>query len=199
MPRVLVAFAHPALEKSRVHRALLAAASRHPAVTVNDLYQVYPDADIDVGREQALLREHDIVLLQFPMYWYSTPPILKLWQDLVLEHGWAYGRTGHALAGKLLACAVTAGGPREAYEPGGFNRASIRQFLLPLESTTRLCRMTWLPPWIVHGTHRLDPEQITRAAAEYAELLSALAEGRIDPVRVAEADELRPIHWTGGS
>jgi glutathione-regulated potassium-efflux system ancillary protein KefG len=195
MPRLLIEFAHPALEKSRVHRALIAVAARRTDVTVNDLYQRYPDADLDVAREQALLGEHDVVMLQFPMYWYSTPPILKLWQDLVLEHGWAYGRRGHALAGKLLGCAITAGGPEEAYRPGGFNEAPIRQYLLPLESTTRLCRMTWLPPWIVHGTHRLDSTGIDAAAREYNALLAALTAGQVDPGRVADADQLVPSHW----
>ena len=53
------------------------------------------------------LLDHDVVLFQFPLFWYSTPSILKEWQDLVLEHGFAYGAEGDALDGKRMMIAVT--------------------------------------------------------------------------------------------
>ena len=74
MSKVLVLFAHPAMEKSRVHRRMLEAAPRHPDVTIHDLYETYPRMDVDVAREQELLARHDTVVFQFPFYWYSTPP-----------------------------------------------------------------------------------------------------------------------------
>ena len=61
-------------------------------VRLHDLYEAYPDFLIDVEAEQALLLEHDVIVFQHPVYWYSSPAILKEWQDLVLEHGFAYGR-----------------------------------------------------------------------------------------------------------
>ena len=94
MARVLILFAHPSLERSRVHRRLLRALPDVPEVTLHDLYEAYPRLDIDIAREQSLLLEHDVIVFQHPFYWYSTPPILKQWQDLVLEHGWAYGSKG---------------------------------------------------------------------------------------------------------
>lgn len=181
MPRVLLLFAHPALDKSRAHRRLAAEwpalRARLPGLTVHDLYEAYPDYDVDVAREQALLAAHDVVLFQFPFYWYSTPPLLKQWEDLVLEHGWAYGRTGRALEGKRCACLLTAGGRAEAYRPEGSNRFTVRQLLAPLEQTAHLCRMTWLPPWVLHGTHRLEPAGRDAAAARYAQLLTAFHDG----------------------
>ena len=113
--RILIVFAHPAIRRSRVNRRLVEAVRGLDGVTVNDLYEAYPELDIEVDREQRLLEKHDIVVLQHPFYWYSTPAILKEWQDLVLEHGWAYGRDGHALEGKLLLNAITTGGGEEAY------------------------------------------------------------------------------------
>jgi glutathione-regulated potassium-efflux system ancillary protein KefG len=74
--KVLVLFAHPALERSRVNRALLRAVQGTPAVTLHDLYETYPDLQIDVGREQALLLAHDVFVFQHPFYWYSVPSIL---------------------------------------------------------------------------------------------------------------------------
>lgn len=177
MPRpVLVLFAHPAFEKSRVHRHLVAAVRDLPGVTLHDLYEAYPDYDVDVRREQALLAAHDVVVLQHPFYWYSIPPLLKQWMDLVLEHGWAYGSHGHALDGKVLQVAMTAGGREMAYAPEGFNRHTFREFLVPVEATARLCRMHFNEPWVVPGTHAITPEGIAEAAASYAALVRRLGE-----------------------
>jgi glutathione-regulated potassium-efflux system ancillary protein KefG len=181
MSRVLVLFAHPALEKSRVHRAMLSRIPQDPRLTVNDLYEAYPRLDIDVSREQDLLTAHDTVVFQFPFYWYSTPPMLKQWQDLVLLHGWAYGSTGNALEGKSLICAVSTGGGEGAYEPEGYNRHTVRELLAPIEQTAALCKMRFLPPWVVYGTHRLGAEPLGEAGAHFGVLLEGLLNDRIDP------------------
>ena len=178
--RVLVLFAHPDLARSRVNRHLLEAASGLDGVTVHDLYEAYPDLDIDVGREQSLLVAHDAVILQHPFYWYSTPAILKQWQDLVLAHGWAYGRGGTALIGKVLLLALTAGGSEASYRREGHNRFTISELLAPLEQTARLCGMVYLPPYVVHGTHGLGDDAIRDHAARYRDLLSALRDGTLD-------------------
>ena len=170
--RVLILFAHPAYEKSRVHRQLTAAVRTLPNVTFHDLYEAYPDQDIDVPREQALLAAHDVIVFQHPFYWYSVPPLLKQWMDLVLEHGWAYGSTGRALEGKVLQVAMTAGGREMAYGPEGFNRFTFREFLIPVEATARLCRMEFREPWVRAGTHAMTPAETQRAAADYAALIT---------------------------
>ena len=73
---------------------MAAAAREVPGITFIDLYAEYPRFDIDIDREQARLVEAGIILFQFPLFWYSTPSIIKVWQDLVLEHGFAYGSEG---------------------------------------------------------------------------------------------------------
>jgi glutathione-regulated potassium-efflux system ancillary protein KefG len=172
--RILVLLAHPARRRSRANAALAAAARQVEGVRLHDLYEAYPDFLIDVEAEQALLREHDVIVLQHPVYWYSSPAILKEWQDLVLEHGFAYGHEGTALAGKTLLSAVTAGGGEAAYGPEGINRHALTDFLRPFEATARLCRMRWLPPFILHGTHLLEQPALERRAADYAALLRDL-------------------------
>ena len=67
--RILVLFAHPALEKSRVNRRLVQAVRDLDGVTLHDLYEAYPDLDIDVAREQELLTLHDVIVFQHPFYW----------------------------------------------------------------------------------------------------------------------------------
>ena len=100
MSKVLILFAHPALEKSRVNKRLIRDVNSINNITFNDLYEEYYDFNIDVEREKKLLVEHDIIIFHHPFFWYSTPAILKQWQDLVLEHGWAYGSKGTALIEK---------------------------------------------------------------------------------------------------
>ena len=181
--RVLLLFAHPALEKSRVNQVLIRDVEQIDGVTFHDLYQAYPDFDVDVPREQALLTEHDVVVLQHPFYWYSTPPLVKQWEDLVLQHGWAYGREGHALRGKRLMSAITTGGRRSAYQPGGYNRYTIPELLRPIEQTARLCGMVYLEPFIVYGTHAMDPAEVEACAAAYRSLIGDLVNGRFDETR----------------
>jgi glutathione-regulated potassium-efflux system ancillary protein KefG len=177
---ILVLFAHPAIRRSRVNRRLLEAIRDLDGVTVNDLYEAYPDLDIDIAREQELLVEHDVVVFQHPFYWYSTPAILKEWQDLVLEHGWAYGHDGHALEGKTMLNAMTTGGGEATYSEAGYNRFTVQQLLAPIEQTARLCGMRYLPPFVVHGTHSLTDAEVERAAVDYRRVLVALGKGTLD-------------------
>ena len=179
MPTILVLFAHPMLEKSRVQRELIRTARTIANVTVHDLYEEYPDFDVDVRREQALLAQHDIIVLQHPFYWYSCPALMKQWIDLVLEHGWAYGRQGRALQGKKLTNVISLGGSQEAYKESGLNRHTVREFLIPFEQTASLCKMEYLPPYVVHGTHKATDQDIRHHAETYARLLQRLAEGTI--------------------
>ena len=85
-------------------------------VTFHDLYELYPDFDVQIDQEQELLISHDMIILQHPFYWYSCPPLLKQWIDLVLEHGWAYGKEGNTLKGKKMFNAISTGGSPDAYE-----------------------------------------------------------------------------------
>jgi glutathione-regulated potassium-efflux system ancillary protein KefG len=188
--RVLVLFAHPAFQHSRVQRQLARAVRRLEGVSFHDLYDAYPDFDVDVRREQQLLLAHDVVVLQHPFFWYSAPPLVKQWMDLVLEHGWAFGRGGTALQGKRMLCALSTGGSEESYGQGGYNRLTIRAFLAPLEQSLRLCGIDFLPPFVVHGTHSIRDAELSRAAEDYARVVSALRDGRLDLDAARESDRL---------
>lgn len=189
--RVLVLFAHPALEKSRVHSRLAAGARDVPGVTFHDLYEVYPDGCVDVTAEQALLRAHDEIVMQFSFYWYSTPSLLKEWQDVVLEYGWAYGRGGRALRGKTLTLAFSTGGGPKSYGPEGHNRYTLREFLRPLEQTAALCGMAFRPPWVIPAALALRLDDCDAAATRYARFLRGLADGTLDLTGIpADAENL---------
>lgn len=189
--RVLVLFAHPAKQKSRLNVRLAAAARAVPGVTVHELYEAYPDFLVDVPAEQARLAAHDVIVLQHPFFWYSCPALLKEWIDLVLEFGWAYGPGGTQLAGKILLSAITTGGGEHAYSREGHNHFTMRELLAPFCQTADLCGMVWLPPFVVHGAIRLtDPTAIAQHEQDYATLLTRLRDGHLDPRRVATRNRL---------
>ena len=178
--RVLIQFAHPALQKSRVNRRLIAAVSNLENVTINDLYEEYPDFSVNVKREQDLLRSHDIVVFQHPFYWYSSPALLKEWTDLVLEYGFAYGGDSAELNGKWALSAITTGGPVSAYQRSGGNYFTLRELLTPFEQTVRFCGMVYLPPFVISGTFALkNTDEITGFAALYRYAVESLRDGRL--------------------
>jgi glutathione-regulated potassium-efflux system ancillary protein KefG len=191
MRRILVLFAHPVLERSRVNRRLVDSIRDIEGVRVHDLYEEYPTLTIDVAREQQLLLEHDVFVFQHPFYWYSCPAILKEWQDLVLEHGWAYGVGGTQLRGKITLNVITTGGPATAYQKGGYNRFSIRELLSPWDQTAHLCGMRFLAPFAVHAALRVQSDaDVASARADYIRLLEALRDDRIDLDAAAAAQNL---------
>lgn len=102
MNKVLILFAHPRYEQSRTNEALVSRIPKNEYITFHDLYELYPDFNIDIQREQQLLIEHDIIIWHHPFYWYNVPPLLKQWIDIVLTFGWAYGPGGTALTGKMI-------------------------------------------------------------------------------------------------
>lgn len=191
MRRLLILFAHPALQKSRIHRRLIPAVRDLHGVTFHDLYEAYPDFDINVPAEQARLSDHDVIIFQHPFYWYSTPALIKEWQDLVLEYGYAYGPGGTTLTGKIMLNAISAGGAADAYQRDGYNHFTVRELLAPLEQTARLCGMHYLPPFVIHGTVRLtDPAAIDAQAESYRRLLLGLRDETFDLAAVADLPRL---------
>jgi glutathione-regulated potassium-efflux system ancillary protein KefG len=180
MHPILILFAHPALHKSRVNRVLIDEIKNISNVTFHDLYEVYPEFDIDIKYEQKLLLKHEIIVFHYPFFWYSTPAILKEWQDLVLEHGWAYGKEGTRLQGKKFLSAITTGGSEIAYQKKGYNRFTIRQLLAPTEQTAYLCGMEYLPPFVCHGTHQMKLEDMKKNAEDYQKVILALRDGKIN-------------------
>ena len=194
MKKILILFAHPALQKSRVNKVLVRDIDLIDGVTFHDLYQAYPEFDIDVEKEKHLLFDHQVIIFHHPFFWYSTPAILKEWQDLVLEHGWAYGTQGNALEGKLFFNVITSGGRREAYRLDGHNRFRLRTLLAPIEQTANLCKMIYLPPFAVQGTHSIKPGEIESYEAKYHLILKSLRDDELDIEKAKKLDYLNDYY-----
>ncbi|HSB93206.1 MAG TPA: NAD(P)H-dependent oxidoreductase [Flavitalea sp.] len=193
MPKILILFAHPRLEKSRANISLVRKIPQVPGITFHDLYEVYPDFNIDIEAEKALLLAHDIIIWHHPIFWYSCPALLKQWIDMVLEFGWAYGPGGNMLAGKIIFNAITTGGGSEAYSPSGYNRFTITQFLAPFDQTATLCKMIYLPPFLMQATHRLTEQSLVEQTTLYQLLLEKLHDGDFDVQHALELTSLNEL------
>ncbi|MCZ8522154.1 MULTISPECIES: NAD(P)H-dependent oxidoreductase [Paenibacillus] len=165
--KTLVLVVHPNLAESQVNRRWAEAIGAQEGVTVHKLYEAYPDWQIDVAKEQALLEAHDRIVLQFPFYWYSSPALLKKYLDDVLTYGWAFGSTGTKLRGKELLIAISAGGARDDYEPGGRNQYSVGELLRPFQATSNMIGTTYLPIFFFGGLHQRSEEEIEQSAQLY--------------------------------
>lgn len=162
--KILFLTFHPHLSDSKVNSAWTAAAKK-AGFTVKDLYALYPDFKINVEKEQADLLAHDRIVFQFPFYWYSTPALMKQWIDDVFTFGFAYGPENLLkLKGKDFCLSLSAGGPAEAYVPGGYNNYTIPELLRPLQQTAQLCRMNYCTPFWMNGSVVATPEQIEEGA-----------------------------------
>lgn len=158
--RVYFIFAHPQRTRSRANRLVLERVCDLPQVTVVDLYETYPGFHIDVDKEQQNLLSHDIVVFQHPLYWYAMPPLLKLWVDEVLELGWAYGPDGVAIAGKAFQLSITTGGNDESYSPSGVHEHPLDAFLLPYVEMSKLCKLSYLDPVVLHSAQRASMAEL---------------------------------------
>ncbi len=178
--KILILFAHPSQHRSEVNVPLFKSSQGIEGVTTVDLYRDYPNYQIDIKLEQQRLLEHDCIVFMFPLYWYSTPAILKEWQDLVLEYGFAYGHDATALHGKRFLCALSAGGLEEAYCTEGYNHCTIREVLRPLEQTAHLTGMEYLPPFTLYASRTaVEDNRLDQHLADWRRLLIALRDGTL--------------------
>lgn len=185
--RVLIVFAHPSYETSRINRAFCDAVKDLQAVTLHDLYETYPEQMIDVPREQALLEQCDVLILQHPLYWYSCPALMKSWIDSVLTLGWAYGQDRHgnigtALKGKSFIQVISSGGPDTVYQRGGYNNFTLAELLRPFEQTADLCEMAYRQPFLTQDLKNLDTLAIQAQTQAYLGWLNGIVQGKLPPV-----------------
>lgn len=190
MTRTLVLLFHPDLRRSRANAALARAAAALPGVSVIDMQAACPDG-LDLFRdgpaEAARLLAADRIVLQFPVQWYSTPALLKAWQDAVLTRMFyiAYETEGRLLQGRPLMIAATAGNVPEAYQPGGRNLFAMADLLAPLRASAHRCGLIWAEPFVLYRADKLPAAELDQAAADYA---AGLARWIASPDRKVQGD-----------
>lgn len=177
MKKLLISV-HPKLRtESIVNKKLVEEIVKHNAVdTTQDLYSLYPDFKINIEEQQKLLKEHDLIIFQYPIWWYTMPPLGHHWINEVLLPGFAYAGA-HQLEGKKWLTVVTTGSPDTSYRSGAKNNFTLSEMLKPMQQTVNYCKMEWLPVLHINPysqsreTVSLD-EYLEKKAQEYIKLLS---------------------------
>jgi NAD(P)H dehydrogenase (quinone) len=142
----------------------------------------------DIAREQEKLMWADAVILQFPLWWFSMPAILKGWVERVYAYGFAYGVGEHSnthwgnrygegtLAGKRAMLVVTTGGWASHYGPRGIN-GPMEDILFPIHhGILYYPGFDVLPPYVIHRTSRVDDARINAIREELGQRLDTLRE-----------------------
>lgn len=176
MTRTLILVFHPDLARSRANAALARAAAAEPGVDVIDMQAAYPNG-LDMSRhgaeEAARLLSADRIVLQFPVQWYSAPPLLGSWRNAVLTRMFYVNADteGDKLVGTPLMVAATAGNTRDAYGRGGANHFTMDELMAPLKAMALRCGLPWHAPHVVFRADKLGPAELDAAADGYGRAL----------------------------
>lgn len=157
---------------SKTNKRFLEALEGLENVEVHNLIQMYPDFKIDVKKEQEALLKADKLVLQFPMFWFNSPAILKEWVDKVFEYGFAFdvtdkGYEPKALKDKEFMLSVSMGGAKEHYDEG----VSVDTCLTPFFQTAHFCGLKVVKPYYVYAAmaQHLSEEDLTRYTQGFKE------------------------------
>ncbi|MFF1397500.1 NAD(P)H-dependent oxidoreductase [Streptomyces sp. NPDC058287] len=134
----------------------------------------------DIAAEQEKVRWSDAVVLQFPMWWFSAPAILKGWIDRVFTSGFAYGPAvpppygESSLPGRRALVSVTVGARESAFSDRGIH-GSLADVLHPIQhGLFWFTGMNPLEPFAVYGANELPDDRFVTARTEYARRLDTL-------------------------
>ena len=103
MVKVLVVLNHPNFENSFANKVIIdKLKTLIPDVEIDHLDKLYSDGKIDIKAEQEKLLKADVVIFQFPIYWFKCPYLLSKWFEDVFVHGFAFGANAYKLEGKKI-------------------------------------------------------------------------------------------------
>ncbi|MHA7944897.1 NAD(P)H-dependent oxidoreductase [Formosa sp. 3Alg 14/1] len=175
--KTLVIVTHPDLETSIVNKRWIGELNKYPdEFYIHQLYKIYPDEKIDVMAEQRLMESYDKIIFQFPLYWFSSPPLLKKWFDEVLIYGWAFGsKSGYTLENKKIGLAISAGSTAEDYSIKGSYKHTLKEIILPFELTFKYIKANYRPYFAHYGIVADTPnESIEESVQNYFYFLNSL-------------------------
>lgn len=170
--KTLLIVSHPDILESGSQQFFLSSLKNNEDVTVHHLEAVYPDGKIDSIKEQTLLKQHDRIIFQFPFYWYSSPPLLKYWQDVVLEEGFAHGTRGDKLVGKEFGLILMIGVNEREYQAGGTELFSINELTKPYQALAYKTGMKYLKAMPIFQFAYMEEEQRMNVLIEYWQKLT---------------------------
>lgn len=174
MKNVLIISGHANLEQSNANKTIIGEIKNLlPEAEISVLSELYPDFKINVEAEQEKLKKADVIVWQFPVFWYSLPALLKKWLDDVFTYGFAYGVEKTELHGKKIILSFTTASPEEAYQKGGAQNYEFSDFLNTHRQTANLCQLDFQEPVISYGMLYIPgmmPEEVLTQVKEKAKL-----------------------------
>lgn len=142
MSNILIVSGHTNLNESIANKTILEELSKKLSEAEFDyLDKLYPDYKINVEAEQKKLLSADVIVLQFPYFWYAMPSLMGKWMEDVFEYGFSHGTEDAKLRGKKLVVSFTTGAPEALYQHDALMGYEVEEYLAPLKSTCALCGM----------------------------------------------------------
>lgn len=169
--QTLIIVSHPTLADSNLQRFLWESLPAE-GVTWHHLESVYPDGQVDREAEQQQLLQYDRIIFQFPFYWYSSPALLKQWQDVVLTDDFAYGTDGGRLSGKEFGLVLALGVNEREYQAGGREGFTISELTRPYQALAKKCCMVYLPTLTVSKFDYLNDSKKKELLIAYQQYLT---------------------------
>lgn len=158
MKNVLVVLAHPNIEKSVGNKSISEAINQLEHSEVRNLNLLYPDFKIDVEAEQAALKKADVIIFQYPLFWYNMPAILKEWKDKVFTYGFAFGKGNYQLEGKEIIVSFTTGSSLKDYP-----QDVLEKIVFPFKGLADFCKMKYVTEVISHEINNYSDEAIEKS------------------------------------
>lgn len=173
--KTLVVLSHPDMSNSRVNKLWVEKAAAYSnKITIHDLYREYPDFNINVKKEQELVESHDNIIFQFPLYWYSSPSLLKKWIDEVITYGWAYGSKGkRVFYNRKVGLAISAGVEKAEFTNNGKNKHTLCEMLTPFKALCAYINAEYIHEFVLYGANsEMKDEEIQKSANEYLQYIN---------------------------
>ncbi|WP_294834272.1 NAD(P)H-dependent oxidoreductase [uncultured Gilliamella sp.] len=174
----LIILGHPNIEQSIANKTIVETLQdKVKDIEIRYIHQLYPDYKINVQEEQAALLRHDLIVLQYPMYWFNMPAILKIWFDEVLTYQFAYGSKGDKLKDKKLLQSLTVGQTEQNFQK--YPPELMNHLLQSVKISALYTQMKYLSPAILYGVSPViegEKTTIKAKALQHSQQLAQLIE-----------------------
>lgn len=167
--KTIVVVGHPDLSQSKVSRRWVEALRPYEGedLRIHILSDVVgADGRFDLEKEQKLLEAYDRIILQFPLYWYMVPSVMKEWMDTVWAEGWCYGDGGVHMEGKLLEVAVSCGAPEFVFDEAKPGNISLETYMAFMVGTAGFVRAKSGRVFAFYGAESPDSDSRLEANAK---------------------------------
>jgi len=158
MENVLIILSHPDIQSSIGNKTISDNLNKLPNTEVRHIDSLYPDYKIDVKKEQEALKKADVIIFQYPLFWYNVPAMLKGWIDQVFTYGFAFGKDNYALEGKKIIVSFTTGTSVKDYP----NEVTDK-IIFPFKGLADFCKMEYLTEVISHEINNYSDEAVEKS------------------------------------